>query len=133
MNCDQVTALVLCTNKLKFIGNADCQCRSALFTDDQIFQTFKEKNTLPAVKYGGGLILLWGCLAASGNGSLERVDGIIKLKDYQGILEQNGHNQCLKLGSLSKHTSKSTQEWFRMKHWCTLGRPVMSPDLNPTV
>lgn len=27
---------------------------------------FVEKNTLPAVQYGGGFIMLWGCVAATG-------------------------------------------------------------------
>ena len=30
-----------------------------------------------------------------------------------------------------KHTSKSTQEWFKIKRWTVLKWPAMSPDLNP--
>ena len=30
-----------------------------------------------------------------------------------------------------KHTSKSTQEWFKIKRWTVLTWPTMSPDLNP--
>ena len=50
---------------------------------------FKEKNTFPRVKHGGGSVMFWGCCAASGTGFLECVRGIMKSGDYQGILEHN--------------------------------------------
>ena len=34
-------------------------------------------NTISTVKHGGGSVMLWGCLLASGTGSLVRIDGKI--------------------------------------------------------
>jgi len=66
----------------------------------------------------------------------------MKSGDYQGILERNVQLSVIKLGLLRrswvlqqdndlKHTSKSTQEWFKTKRWTVLKWPAMSPDLNP--
>ena len=78
----------------------------------------------------------------SGTGCLERVHGIMKSGDYQGILERNVQPSVRKLGlhqrswvlqqdNDPKHTSKSTQEWFKTKRWTVLKWPAMSPDINP--
>ncbi|KAL0188386.1 hypothetical protein M9458_015485, partial [Cirrhinus mrigala] len=52
-------------------------------------EAFKEKNTVPTVKHGGGSKMFWGCFAASGTGCLDCVNGIMKSDDYQRIL---GHS-----------------------------------------
>uniref|UniRef100_A0A8D0A2J4 Transposase Tc1-like domain-containing protein n=1 Tax=Sander lucioperca TaxID=283035 RepID=A0A8D0A2J4_SANLU len=38
---------------------------------------FNEKNLCPAVKHGGGSIMLWGCIAASGTGNISRNSQIL--------------------------------------------------------
>ena len=84
----------------------------------------------------------WGCFAASGTGSLDRITGIMKSENYQEILERNVLPSVRKLGLSQrswvfqqdndpKHTSKSTREWFKRKKWTVLKWPAMSPDLNP--
>ena len=87
--------------------------------------------------------MFWGSCAASGTGCLECVHGIIKSGDSQGgILERNVQPSVRKLDLCRmswvlqqdndpKHTSKSTQEQFKTKHWTVLKWPAMSPDLNP--
>ena len=88
-------------------------------------------------------MIFWGCCAASGTGCLECVHGTMKSGDYQGgIFEHNVKPSVRKLGlrrrswvleqdNDPKHTSKSTQEWFKTKRWTVLKWPPMSPDLNP--
>lgn len=49
----------------------------------------QRKNTVIAVRHGGGLVLFWGCFAASGTGCLESVQSTIKTQNYQDMLEQN--------------------------------------------
>ena len=84
----------------------------------------------------------WGCFAASGTGCPDCVHGIMKSEDYQIILERNVGPSVRKLGlhqrsrvfqkdNDPKHTSKSTQKWFKTTRWRVLKWPTMSPDLNP--
>uniref|UniRef100_A0A8C5R6B6 Transposase n=1 Tax=Leptobrachium leishanense TaxID=445787 RepID=A0A8C5R6B6_9ANUR len=105
-------------------------------------ETYKEKNTVPTVKYGGGSMMLWGCFAASDTGCLECVQGIMKSEDYQRILGRTVEPSVRKLGlhlrswvfqqdNDHKHTSKSTQKWMTTKRWRVLKWPAMSLDLNP--
>ena len=61
-------------------------------------EAFKEKNTVPTVKHGGGSQMFWGCFAASGTGCLDCVHGIMKSEDYQRILERNVGPSVRKLG-----------------------------------
>lgn len=45
-------------------------------------EAFHEKNTLPTVKYGGGSIMLWDCVAVSGRESIAQVEGIMDFIKY---------------------------------------------------
>ena len=105
-------------------------------------EAFKEKNTVPTVKHGGGSQMFWGCFAASGTRCLDCVHCIMKSEDYQRILERNVGSCVRKLGLRQrswvfqqdndpKHTSKSKQKWFKTKRWRVLKWPAMSPYLNP--
>ena len=52
-------------------------------------EAYKEKTTVPTVKYGGGSKMFWGCLAASGTGCIDCVHGIMKSGNYQKIFARN--------------------------------------------
>uniref|UniRef100_A0AAQ5XZS9 Tc1-like transposase DDE domain-containing protein n=1 Tax=Amphiprion ocellaris TaxID=80972 RepID=A0AAQ5XZS9_AMPOC len=105
-------------------------------------EAYKEKNTVPTVKHGGGSKMFWGCFAASSTGCLDGVQGIMKSGDYQNILGRNVGPSVRKLGLCQrswvfqqdidpKHTSNSTKKWLETKRWRVLKWPAMSPDLNP--
>ena len=53
--------------------------------------------SIPTVKYGGGSIMLWGCLAAEGTGALHRIDDIIMKNNYVEILKQHLKTSARKL------------------------------------
>ncbi|CAJ0962494.1 unnamed protein product [Ranitomeya imitator] len=70
-------------------------------------EAFKEKNTVPTVKHGGGSLMFWGFFAASGTGLLYHVHGIMKSEDYQQILQHNVGSSVRKLGLPQSHGSSS--------------------------
>lgn len=46
------------------------------------------------MRYGGGSIMLWGCLSSAGEGASVKVEGIVTsstLSDYLSLLAQNLH------------------------------------------
>ena len=79
-------------------------------------KAYNHKNTVPTVKHGGRSIMLWGCVAVSGTGSLVWVHGIMKKKDYVDLLRDNiktpalslglGHHQVFQHDNNPKHSEK---------------------------
>lgn len=96
------------------------------------------------VKYGGGGIMVWGCITYWGPGYACNIyDGTMKSEDYQHILSTT-YKETLDYYGLEhsdvyfqqdndpKHKSKSTLKWMEnegitlLEDW-----PAQSPDLNP--
>jgi len=55
------------------------------------------KHLRPTVKHGGGGVLVWGCMSASGVGNLHFIDGIMDHKMYIDILKTNLHPSAAKM------------------------------------
>lgn len=101
---------------------------------------FQEKHLLPTVKFGGGSIMLWGCVASAGTGNLVKVEGRMDSTQYQRILENNIQESVTKLklrrgwifqqDNDPKHRSKSTQAFMQRNKYNVLEWPSQSPDLN---
>ena len=49
----------------------------------------QKNNLLPTVKFGGGSVMLWGCVASTGTGNLVKVEGRMDSTQYQQILGNN--------------------------------------------
>ena len=85
-------------------------------------EAYKEKNTVPTVKHGGGLVMFWGCFAASGTGSLESTLETIKAfwremccPVSESLVSVAGHGSSNR--TMTQNTQlKNTQEWLRAKH-----------------
>ncbi|GFY07486.1 transposable element Tcb2 transposase [Trichonephila clavipes] len=98
------------------------------------------KHTIPTVKHGGGSVMVWGCMAASGVGKLVFIDGIMHKMAYLNILQNNLKESADKLGLGSnfifqqdndpKHTAFVVKEWLLYHYWNQLNTPPQSPDLN---
>ena len=120
-----------------------------LWTDETKIELFghnhkrfasRKKNLLPTVKFGGGSVMLWGCVASTGTGKLVKVEGRMDSTQYQQILGNNVQDSVRKLklrrGWLfqqdndPKHCSKSTKEFMQRHRYNVLEWPSQSPDLN---
>ena len=50
-------------------------------------EPISDRTTLPTVKYGGGNMIVWGCMGWNGIGMLKEVEGRIDAKQYVEILD----------------------------------------------
>ena len=99
------------------------------------------KHLRPTVKHGGGGVLVWGCMSASGVGNLHFIDGIMDHKMYIDILKTNLHPSAAKMdleGNFifqqdndPKHTALNTKLWLLHNVPKQLNTPPQSPDINP--
>ncbi|GBL85210.1 Transposable element Tc1 transposase [Araneus ventricosus] len=99
------------------------------------------KNLDGTVKYGGGCVLLWGCMSASKLGNLVFIDDIMNRALYLNILRDNLKLSAQNLGiettlyfyqdSDPKHTALNVRLWCPYNCPQNLKTPPQSPDLNP--
>ncbi|GFV07037.1 transposable element Tcb1 transposase [Trichonephila clavipes] len=95
------------------------------------------KHTIPTVKHGGGSVMVWGYMAASGLGKLVFIDGLMHKMAYLNVLQNNLKESADKLGLGSnfifqqdndpKHTAFVVKEWLLYHCRNQLNTPL---DLN---
>ncbi len=105
------------------------------------------KHTTSSVKHGGGSVMAWACMAASGTGSLVFIDDVTADKSsrmnsevFRVILSAHiqpnaseliGRRFTVQMENDPKHTAKATKEFLKGKKWTVMQWPNQSPDLNP--
>jgi len=101
-----------------------------------------EQHVKGTVKFGGGSLMIWGCMTAQGVGYACRIDGNMNAELYTCILEDE-FLQSLEYYGMEvdkvifqqdndpKHTSHTAQKWFKNNGVEVLDWPAQSPDLNP--
>jgi len=101
----------------------------------------------PTVKYGGGSIMIWGCMSWLGAGAMSKVVGRMDAHQYLNILdhcllptiEKCADDPGLPPRTLlifqqdndPKHTSRLARDWFIEQGIQVMQWPAQSPDLNP--
>jgi len=96
----------------------------------------------PTIKFGGGSVMVWGCMLWDGVGYAVKIDGRmdgplyvqIMEDDLQNSLEYYGYtpdNIIFQQDNDPKHTSGVAKTWFKDHGFEVLLWPAQSPDLNP--
>lgn len=93
-------------------------------------------------KFGGGSLMLWGCMTWAGKGKTCRINSRMDGDLYVQILEED-LQQSEKLFNKDnsdvifqqdidpKYTCKKAKAWFKDHNIHVLSWPAQSPDLNP--
>jgi hypothetical protein len=101
-----------------------------------------EQHVKGTVKFGGGSLMMWGCITAQGVGHACRINNGLDAQLYTRILDEDFLGSLayygLEVGKIifqqdndSKHTSRVAQKWFENHGVEVLDWPSQSPDLNP--
>ena len=94
------------------------------------------------VKFGGGNLMMWGCMTWDGAGYATKIDGKMDGELYTAILgdefmqtlEYFGYDKedvIFQQDNDPKHTSKVAKTWFSDNGIEVLKWPAQSPDINP--
>jgi transposase len=93
-------------------------------------------------KFGGGSLMMWGCMLWEGTGYGCKIDGKMDGELYTNILQDELQESLAYYGKDSssvifqqdndpKHKSKKASTWFEDHGFKVLPWPAQSPDLNP--
>ncbi len=93
-------------------------------------------------KFGGGSVMVWGCMLWDGVGNAVKIDGRMDAELYVQILDEDLQASIDYYGKTaediifqqdgdSKHTSGLARKWFKENGFTVLSWPAQSPDLNP--
>lgn len=102
----------------------------------------QSQHVQQTIKFGGGSVMVWGCMTTSGVGYMCRIEGKMDGELYVEILEDHvfqtlefydldSDNFIFQQDNDPKHTSKKAKEWFNDNEIELLDWPAQSPDLNP--
>jgi transposase len=104
--------------------------------------TLTEQHIQGTTKFGGGSLMMWGCMTAQGVGYACRIDSKMDAGVYTSILDDyllptikyyklNRDRVIFQQDNDSKHTSRAAQKWFDENQIEVLVWPPRSPDLSP--
>jgi transposase len=94
------------------------------------------------VKFGGGILMLWGCMLWEGPGFATKIDGRMDADLYVSILEdelqatleyygKDVEEVVFQQDNDPKHKSKKATNWFKDNGFIVMVWPPQSADLNP--
>jgi transposase len=105
-------------------------------------EAYSDKAVTGTVKFGGGSLMMWGCMTWEGVGYSTRIDVRMDGDLYVRILQEELQETFAFYGldpsevifqqdNDPKHTCKKAKEYFKTSHLQVLTWPAQSPDLNP--
>lgn len=108
----------------------------------QVGEPLNDRLVEGTTKFGGGNLMMWGCMGWDGVGYACKIDGRmdgelytqILEEDFQATLEYYGQEMediIFQQDNDPKHTCKKAKEWFKDSGLEVLKWPAQSPDLNP--
>jgi transposase len=108
----------------------------------QVGQGLIDREVQGTVKFGGGNIMVWGCMGWEGVGRLAEVEGKMNADQYVSILEDNllpsmeesgfsAKDVIFQQDNDPKHTSRKATKWFEDNDINVLDWDPQSPDINP--
>ena len=108
----------------------------------QVGQGLIDREVQGTVKFGGGNIMVWGCMGWEGVGRLAEVEGKMNADQYVSILEDNllpsleesgfsAEDVIFQQDNDPKHTSIKATKWFENNNINVLDWAPQSPDINP--
>ena len=94
------------------------------------------------VKFGGGSVMVWGCMLWDGPGYACKIDGRMDGDLYVKIMEEDlkasmdyydksPEDVVFQQDNDPKHTCKKAKSWFQDSDLVVMEWPAQSPDLNP--
>jgi hypothetical protein len=94
------------------------------------------------VKFGGGNVMMWGCMFWEGIGYATRIEGRMDAELYCAILDdelqksldhydKSPSDITFQQDNDPKHRSKRADKWFADHGYTVMKWPAQSPDLNP--
>jgi hypothetical protein len=104
--------------------------------------TIQDREVRGTLKYGGGHIMMWGCMTHRGVGYSCRIDGNMNAQVYTSILDgellrtldhfgMDKGQVVFQQDNAPTHTSRLAKNWFQRNDLEVLDWPPQSPDLNP--
>jgi hypothetical protein len=101
-----------------------------------------EQHVEGTTKFGGGSIMVWGCMTSQGVGYACRIGSRMDSALYTRILDDELLSTLADYGlkdedvifqqdNASVHTAQIVNQWFKDHTIATLQWPAQSPDLNP--
>src|SRR6266850_368088 len=101
-----------------------------------------EREVQGTVKFGGGNMMVWGCMGWDGVGELAEVEWRMDANQYLDILENHllpsmeeasipVNDLIFQQDNDPKHTSNKARTWMENNNINVLDWPPQSPDLNP--
>lgn len=105
-------------------------------------EPLRDRHVIPTQKFGGGSIMLWGCMSSAGVGYLARIDGSVNADMYRNILNDellstldwyglDKTDIMFQQDNAPCHTASTTLQWFRNHGISVMTWPAQSPDLSP--